>query len=140
MKELAAALKAGGPENAVRVCGDVATRVAAEVSTEQGIRVARTALRVRNPGNAPDAWERKVLLQWEASGVALPFGEEVDGSLRWMKPITLGTLCLPCHGGAGDIPGPVAALLKERYPADAATGFRDGDLRGAFTVTVPLRR
>jgi hypothetical protein len=27
--------------------------------------------------------------------------------------------------------------LKERYPADQATGFKDGDLRGWFWVEVP---
>jgi hypothetical protein len=29
----------------------------------------------------------------------------------------------------------VRAKLKELYPADAATGFKLGDLRGAFTIT-----
>ena len=30
------------------------------------------------------------------------------------------------------------AALAERYPADEATGYADGDLRGAFTVTIGL--
>jgi hypothetical protein len=28
----------------------------------------------------------------------------------------------------------VTARLKELYPQDAATGFKVGDLRGAFTI------
>lgn len=32
----------------------------------------------------------------------------------------------------------VTAALRERYPADRATGYRVGDLRGAFSVRVPL--
>lgn len=140
MKELALAMKEGGPENAVRVCGDVAAKVAAEVSGREGIRVGRTSLRVRNPANAPDPWERRVLDEWAASGRPEVREEVVGGEYRWMKPITVAAMCLPCHGGEEDVAPAVAAVLRDRYPADAATGFREGDLRGAFTVAVPAGR
>ena len=140
MKELAIAMKEGGPENAVRVCGDVAAKVAAEVSAREGIRVARTTLRTRNPANAPDPWERRVLEEWAASGNPEVREEVVGGEYRWMKPITVVAMCLPCHGGEERVGPGVAAILRERYPADAATGYREGDLRGAFTVAVPVAR
>ncbi|MGM0774574.1 MAG: c-type heme family protein, partial [Pseudomonadota bacterium] len=40
---------------------------------------------------------------------------------------------LGCHGKSID--PEVKAKLDELYPEDQATGFSEGDLRGAFVVT-----
>jgi hypothetical protein len=32
----------------------------------------------------------------------------------------------------------VTAVLKEKYPNDRATGYREGDLRGAVSVKIAL--
>ena len=58
---LMAAMKEGGPVQAISVCNTAAPEIAASLSTQGGWRVARTALKLRNPDNAPDAWEEKVL-------------------------------------------------------------------------------
>jgi hypothetical protein len=50
-----------------------------------------------------------------------------------MKAIPTGALCLQCHGL--DIAPPVAEKIAELYPYDKATGYREGDIRGAFVVT-----
>ena len=44
--------------------------------------------------------------------------------------------CVTCHGET--IAPSIAAKIDELYPADKATGFREGDLRGAFVVTKTL--
>jgi hypothetical protein len=41
-------------------------------------------------------------------------------------------MCLACHGES--LEPAVAAKLAAAYPKDQATGFRAGDLRGAFWV------
>ena len=52
---------------------------------------------------------------------------------RRNAPTTRGAFLLSaCHGGTLD--PEVTAKLKELYPQDAATGFKVGDLRGAFTI------
>ncbi len=53
---------------------------------------------------------------------------------RYMKAIAIpkGAPCLICHGENID-PG-LHAKIKGRYPEDEATGFKEGDLRGAFSV------
>ncbi len=33
---------------------------------------------------------------------------------------------------------PVKAKLAELYPDDRATGYKEGDIRGAFTLSKPL--
>lgn len=135
------AIKAGGPEQAVEACRQLAPGIAAAHS-QSPWTVGRTALRLRNPANRPDAWERQVLEDFVRRQQA---GEElaqmsasavVEGEFRYMKAIATGEPCLACHGTA--IEPELAALIEQRYPNDQAQGFRPGELRGAFTLRRPL--
>jgi hypothetical protein len=58
---LVGALKSGGPVAAIETCQQAAPSIAGEQSSAHGLKVGRTALKVRNEGNTPDAFERKVL-------------------------------------------------------------------------------
>ena len=149
MSRLRSALDEGGPAKAVRVCGDVAQDVTKAVAENGGVHIRRTSLRTRNPDNAPDAFEREWL---EAAAEAMREGNAVsptyqvvdleDGGreLRHLRPIVFpGGMCSQCHGSEDEIAPEVRALLAERYPEDRVIGFRPGDLRGAFSVRVPLR-
>jgi Skp family chaperone for outer membrane proteins len=145
--ELQAAMKAGGPVKAIEVCQKKAPAIAHELSAETGWDVGRTSLKVRNTElDSPDAWEKKVMEQFEARKAAgekvetMTYAEvvEEDGAKRYrfMKAIPTGKVCLACHGTA--ITPEVAAALDNAYPDDQATGFRLGDIRGAFTLSKPL--
>ncbi|MEJ2603476.1 MAG: DUF3365 domain-containing protein [Gammaproteobacteria bacterium] len=131
-------MAAEGPVAAIRVCSEEAPEIARQVSGDTGLTVSRTSLRVRNPDNAPDARERAVLELWqkriEDGTPAAALGTFVSdgGDFLWMKPIVAGAPCLMCHGI--DIPDAVANAIADRYPQDRATGFAEGDLRGAFVV------
>jgi hypothetical protein len=143
--ELAAAIAAGGPVSAIEVCHSRAPEIAAKLSQESGAEVGRTALRVRNPANAPTGIERDVLEQFSAdlaSGKAqMPleavFEIDRDGQVerRYMRAIPTDALCLTCHGKS--LAPEVAAAIARDYPSDEATGFEQGQLRGAFVVTWP---
>lgn len=145
--ELKAAMKAGGPVKAIGVCHERAPAIAASLSEQSGWKVARTSLKTRNPGNAPDDWERAVLEEFEAAKAAgkdpkmLVKAETVtvDGAktFRFMKAIPTGEVCLACHGGDSVAPA-TEARLAELYPQDAARGFKVGDIRGAFTLSKRL--
>ncbi|MEJ2060145.1 MAG: DUF3365 domain-containing protein [Gammaproteobacteria bacterium] len=140
--ELQAAMKAGGPVNAVGVCNSEATEIAKRVSAEKGIQISRTSLKYRNPNNAPTDWQKTVLEQFEQRKAAgepvkmIDYRAEVDTpngrEFRYMKAIPTGALCLTCHGE--QIAAPVKAKLEALYPHDRATGFKQGDIRGAFVV------
>jgi len=144
-EKLSAALAEGAPAHALRVCGDAADEIAQRVRAESGIRVGRTSLRVRNPQNRPDAWERAWLDQ-----VALrdkpptePESEVVtaaDGSreLRFVRPIFVAELCTKCHGPRDALDTDVRRALAERYPDDEAVDYAPGDFRGIVSVRVPL--
>lgn len=143
--QLMSAIKAGGPVSAIAVCRTAAPALGAKVSSEQGLTISRTALRVRNPKNAPDAWERKVLEDFITQAAAgadpatLERGEEVTEEgvtgFRYMKAIPMAAEpCLACHGS--NLAPAVATEISKLYPEDQATGFKVGDVRGAFSVRV----
>lgn len=140
---LMAAMQEGGPQAAIGVCADEAPQIAREVSKETGFTVGRTALRVRNPENAPDAWETEqlehfieavragaVIDELEVAEITQDQGETM---FRWAKPIPLGPMCATCHGEA--VSPDLLSEIEARYPDDAATGFAIGEVRGMFTVS-----
>ena len=144
--ELLAAMKSGGPVAAVEVCRVKAPRIATDTATGTPWKIARTALKVRNPQNAPDPWETAKLDEFRkrlASGEEMAALEtfevvEKDGrpTFRYMKAIGTTSPCLNCHGAS--LKPEIAAKVKELYPEDQAVGFAAGQLRGAFTLSRPL--
>jgi hypothetical protein len=145
--ELMTAMKADGPVRAIDVCNVAAPAIAGEVSTD-GWTVKRTSLKPRNAKAGPDAWEKQTLEFFEAEkakgadAAKLERSEVADvggvRTFRYMKAIpTAAEPCLACHGGT--IAEPVKAKLAELYPQDQATGYHAGDIRGAFTISKPLK-
>lgn len=140
-------LKANGPVSAVAVCADSAQARTATHSTD-GLLVRRVGTRVRNPANAPDSLETRLLayLQEQKLAGAMPqelmevaqTGENGGWELRYLRPIALQEFCTTCHGDPSQIPSDVKAIIAERYPDDQAVGYAVGDLRGAVAVRVAL--
>ncbi len=146
--ELVAAIKEGGPVNAIGVCNSKAPEIAHDLeATKQGWSIGRTSLKLRNPGNAPDDWEKAVLMDFEArkaqgedpmtmarAEIVTMNGQKI---FRFMKAIpTAEKPCLACHGA--DVSPDVEAKLKALYPDDKARGYKPGDIRGAFTISFPV--
>ena len=134
------AMRQGGPQEAIRTCQLQAPRIAAE-NGRMPWTVGRTALRVRNPANAPDAWEREVLEDFAHRArqgeplARMSRAQTVDGEFRYMQAIATAEPCLACHGKA--LAPEVVALLDSAYPGDQARGFAAGELRGAFSLRRP---
>ena len=64
--EVEKAVQTGGPMHAISVCNEKAPQITRQVSLDAGWDVGRTSLKVRNAKNTPDAWERKVLEDFES--------------------------------------------------------------------------
>jgi len=152
MQSLGAVLKqqlqSGGPESAVAVCKEVAPAMSAQYSNEKKV-VKRVSLKHRNPTlGLPDRWEQQQLQAFEASAVAgKPVKEietyavtnDTDGRwFRYMKAIPTQAVCLQCHGANAQIKPSIQAMLKQHYPNDLATGYKEGDIRGAMVVKLKL--
>ena len=144
--QLQDAIASGGPASAIDACKAIAPAVAADISEKRHTSIRRTALKVRNPDNAPDAFERKVLNRFleqidaGSDPATLEYAETTtEGNqkrFRYMKAIPMAeTPCQACHGAT--ITAGAVARIRILYPDDQATGFAPGTLRGAFSVSGP---
>lgn len=130
-----------GFPGALTVCREEAPALADTISGRLGLRVGRTALRVRNPAHQPDEWERHGLaalqaqLEAGADPATVEVMERLPGEVRYLKAILTEPACLACHGEFID--AGLQQEIKRLYPDDTATGFQAGQLRGAFTVRIP---
>jgi hypothetical protein len=139
---LGGAMQARGPEGALEVCNKQAPAIAAAVSQGSGWSVGRTSLKPRNATSAPDDYERKIMEAFNAriakgeKAADLVSAEVVEGNgvktFRFIKAIPTGEMCMTCHGDTVD-PGLKLKILA-LYPDDQATGFKQGDMRGVFTL------
>lgn len=145
--ELMAAMKEGGPVNAISVCNEKAPAIAASHAQTSGWSVARSSHKLRNPENAPDAFTAATIADFvareEAGELATALGRaeivEENGQrvFRFVKAIPTGQPCLNCHGG-DEVKPEVVAKLSELYPTDAARGFSVDQMRGVFTLSKVL--
>ncbi|WP_457602633.1 Tll0287-like domain-containing protein [Nitratifractor sp.] len=128
-------------------CSKSAERITKEINAKfpKGIRVRRTALKIRNPKNAPDATDLKVLKKMEAESEEgtlkkKPVVVQVEDVNRVYVPLFVEKGCLKCHGPVDRIDPKVRKLLAEKYPHDQAVGFKKGDLRGVVVAEIPVEK
>jgi len=118
-----------------QVCKPVGARVKT-LMEENGWKVAQLAEKYRNPNNKLD-WEAKLAYKMmEDSPELMGFWKqtEMDGEkgVRYFRRIVVESSCLACHGKKADRP----EFMKEGYPDDRAYGFKEGELRGIYSVFV----
>ncbi|MBU2977194.1 DUF3365 domain-containing protein [Alteromonas sp. C1M14] len=136
---LQTAIANGGVENGIVVCHEVAGSLAAKLSDENW-QVGRTSLKVRNIKNTPEPWASANLQVFAEQLTAMPsripeasYRDPQTGQFTYMRAIVTQPVCTACHGN--DIQNNVMEKIQSLYPHDQATGFKTGDLRGAFIVT-----
>lgn len=138
--QLMSALKEGGVPNAIDYCNVAAYPLTDSMAQAMQAHIRRTALRYRNPQNAPTEAERRVLEQFQAQmqqdgpikPVVEPYGPD---SVAFYAPIVLQAPCQKCHGEVGtDIAPDDYDLITQRYPEDQAVNFAEGDLRGMWSI------
>jgi hypothetical protein len=141
---LQSALQQGGVSNALPFCSLAASPLTAGMAGKHGVGLRRVTHKPRNPASRPDATELAVLKHFEAglTGTNPPpplVTNFTAGTVTFFAPIVLNNeLCLKCHGEpARDISAENLALIHQHYPQDEATGFKLGQLRGAWRIDLP---
>lgn len=130
--ELMAAMKDGGPVNAISVCNESAPEIAMAHS-EMGWTISRVSDRARNQNNLADSAQLEILHKF--TDTAIHSTEEwADSTYYYYKPIRVAGMCLGCHGPADKLAPGVSEKVAELYPEDKAVGYAPGDLRGMFVV------
>lgn len=141
-KELGAALKKAlseeGPIAAIKVCADKAPEIAEQIGKNHDLTVARVSDKPRNPAAQPDELDQKalqklkILLAEDEKPEVIKVVNE-QGNEKYYQAITVAPLCTTCHGT--NVADDVKQTLLQYYPSDKATGYKVGDLRGAFVVS-----
>jgi len=97
------------------------TKELARYSREEGLFWFHiTSLKLTNPENAPDPFERRALLAFEQEGLReFTAIETIDHQayLRYISPLYVEEACLQCH---------------------QKQGYKLGDVRGAISVALPM--
>ncbi len=135
IQELTKALHEGGPTQAIAVCSTKAPEIAQAISSEHSLQIGRTSDKLRNPTNTKPLWARMFT---EPDPKARNLMINNAGDLAVLSPITLSETCLQCHGSESQITPQTRATLNTLYPNDQAIGYQPGDLRGWFTIKVPV--
>lgn len=137
------AIASGGPVHAIEVCAVEAPAIAARLSEQTGWDVSRVSLKARNSSTAtPDFWETTILNLFDQRqrggepGASLNTAETVSGQFRYMQAQPAAPLCLTCHGT--NVSEDVLSALRQRYPNDLATGYLEGQIRGAISLIKDL--
>lgn len=114
---------------------EVGSEISRRFSMSTEYIMKQTSLKYRNPANAPDEFEEKVLKQLqnkknEKAVWGEDYNKEGEKIIRYMIPLYIKEECLACHGtpdyeGQLDITG----YKKE--------GYKLGELRGAISVIAP---
>lgn len=140
---LMAKMQSGGVPAAVPFCNVKAYPLTDSMATLHGVKIRRTALRTRNPQNNPTDTEKTYLDQFnqqiQAGEMPMPQVEAVSNQeVAFYAPIVLNALCTKCHGDLEtEIGTENYALIQSLYPDDQATGFKDQELRGMWSLILP---
>lgn len=146
--QLMAAMARGGPTNAIDFCSTRALSLTEGVGQTNRVSLHRVSHAPRNPANRASEAELALIRRFQeqlkpgAVAAAPPappapvLVTNTTGEVTFYAPIVLSNpLCLQCHGDpARDIAPATREAIAARYPADKATGFRLGDVRGLWRI------
>jgi hypothetical protein len=144
---LQSAIQSGGITNALPFCSLAASPLTAGMAEKHGVTLRRITHKARNPAGKAVGVELAVLTSFET---ALASGSPtnpppplvtnlIPDQVTFFAPIVINNeLCLRCHGEPGrDVSADALAVIRHLYPQDEATGFRLGQLRGAWRIDFP---
>lgn len=128
-------------EGAIGFCSTAASSLI-NTYVSEGTTIKRTSNKYRNSSNAPDCMEQRIMAAFHQlkniqQAIKPVFEEDKKGKYHYFKPIILQAMCINCHGSAAEqIQPAVWQSIQQKYPADLAHDYREGDLRGMWHVTL----
>ena len=134
-------MKDGGVKEAVPFCNSKALSLTEEMAINFDVSIKRTSHRLRNEDNKPTGEENTIInnyIKLFSEGKKLKPIVEFDqlGNPHFYAPIIIQKKCLACHGELdADVTKKSDSIIKSYYPKDLATGFKENDLRGIWSIT-----
>ena len=139
-KNLKAAMKKGGPAEAIGFCSLNAMPLTDSLSTAFSAEIHRVSHKNRNPKNLADNADMEFVKMYQEK---ISASEELKPQIKaisneeavFYAPIVTKGMCLACHGIKGETFSDAnAKLITEKYPEDKAFGFKEGELRGMWKL------
>lgn len=131
------AMKSGGSGYAVSFCNEQAMPLTDSLAKAHNCLIQRVSDKYRNPTNKLTAQDQEVWTKIASTATANTLSGSENGQVVFYKPIKIAMpACLTCHGTAGKEMDPKTfEIIKQKYPDDLATGYKEGDLRGMWKIT-----
>ena len=131
------AIKTGGQEYAIAFCNVRAMPLTESLAKANNCMIQRVSDKYRNPANKLTEYDKEMWKQLSSSTAVNPILVAENGQMVFYKPIKIAIpACLTCHGTAGkEMDTKTLEILKQKYPDDLATGYKEGDLRGLWKIT-----
>lgn len=134
-----------GVGGAVEFCHIEALPITHEVGKKHNVTIKRVSMKHRNPSNNPTDVEKNLLEAYAynvENGIEnKPNIQKIDDgeTLLFSKAIAIPNgMCLNCHGEPKkEIAEETLTKIETLYPDDQATGFKVGDLRGMWSISLP---
>lgn len=133
-------MKEGGVKDAIPFCNTMAYPLTEEMSKKYNAEIRRTSDKIRNENNKANNEENQIIDEYKktlAANKQLKPVVEIDasGSPHFYAPIIMQKKCLTCHGTIGnEVSVRTDSLIKTYYSTDKAIGFKEGDLRGIWSI------
>lgn len=140
---LKAAIESKGTEHALEFCNVKAYPLTDSMAVALNAAISRVSDQPRNAANTANedelayiAHAKEVLAEGgEVTPKLAQLGDKVVG----YYPIITNQLCMQCHGNPdSQIKDATLAKINQLYPADEATGYSEGELRGIWVVEMDI--
>lgn len=122
-----------------KVCKPVGMK-AKSIAEKEGWIFKQLSHKNRNPAHALDEDVKKHYDDFlkDPKKERVSFAAKMNGveGTRYLQRIVVQETCLACHGEKNARPD----FIKTKYPDDKAFDFKAGDLRGVYSVFVPLKK
>lgn len=138
--EVKAKMKEGGVAKAVPYCNAHANNLTEEIANKFNVSIKRTSEKLRNTDNKPTTEEQAFLesfkeLLAQGSKPKPVVEKDQNGKPHFYAPIIVKKKCLACHGVLEEtLKKESDSIIKHLYPKDKATGYKEGDLRGIWSI------
>lgn len=134
-------LQKGGVVHAVPFCNSEALPITKKLSEKYGVSIKRTSNKIRNQKNNSTTRELEVVEKFitlkENNKELAPIVEVGENDkVHFYAPIIMKSNCLVCHGTVGqELSVKNDSIIKLLYPNDKATNYKEGDVRGIWSIT-----
>ena len=134
-------MKLGGPEQAIPFCNIQAMQITSKTAKIYDVTIKRTSNKIRNPENIATDRELEIIKEYQSAidskkEIFPKIELDIEGNKHFYAPIKINSKCLSCHGEIEKkLSVKTYSLIKIKYPKDKAIGYKDGDLRGIWSIT-----